>query len=175
MSSPILDMGNINMRLGPSNMGRCGNGRGVHSGGVTMHPLTVLHPIRNPDFGARKALLARDTFFVFLHNRPLSPDWSGWLQHCEDIDRGMCFMSSDRIKVRTCCSSTMGKEQWAWEPGVWEFWLVRGGNLPLTDGLDSRQLDESISSFINHVRRWDKQAHCSPLSDPSPPVIATGN
>ena len=45
MSSPILDMENINMRLGPSNMGRCGNGRGVHFGGVTMHPLTVLHPI----------------------------------------------------------------------------------------------------------------------------------
>ena len=44
MSSPILDMENINMRLGPSNMGRCGNGRGVHFGGVTMHPLTVLHP-----------------------------------------------------------------------------------------------------------------------------------
>ena len=45
MSSPILDMENINMRLGPSNMGRCGNGRGVHFGGVTMHPLTVLHPM----------------------------------------------------------------------------------------------------------------------------------
>ena len=45
MSSPILDMENINMRLGPSNMGRCGNGRGVHFGGVTMHPLIVLHPI----------------------------------------------------------------------------------------------------------------------------------
>ena len=30
MSSPILDMENINMRLGPSNMGRRGNGRGVH-------------------------------------------------------------------------------------------------------------------------------------------------
>ena len=44
MSSPILDMENINMRLGPSNMGRCGNGRGVHFGGVTMHPLTVGHP-----------------------------------------------------------------------------------------------------------------------------------
>ena len=44
MSSPILDMENINMRLGPSNMNRCGNGRGVHFGGVTMHPLTVLHP-----------------------------------------------------------------------------------------------------------------------------------
>ena len=59
MSSPILDMENINMRLGPSNMGRCGNGRGVHFGWVTiymlllyiyiyiyiyMHPLTVLHP-----------------------------------------------------------------------------------------------------------------------------------
>ena len=46
MSSPILDMENINMRLGPSNMGRCGNGRGVHFGGVTMHPLTVLYPRR---------------------------------------------------------------------------------------------------------------------------------
>ena len=45
MSSPILDMENINMRLAPSNMGRCGNGRGVHFGGVTMHPLTVGHPI----------------------------------------------------------------------------------------------------------------------------------
>ena len=45
MSSPILDMENINMRLGPSNMHRCGNGRGVHFGGVTMHPLTVGHPI----------------------------------------------------------------------------------------------------------------------------------
>ena len=45
MSSPILDMENINMRLGPSNMGRCGNGRGVHFGGVTMHPLTVGHPM----------------------------------------------------------------------------------------------------------------------------------
>ena len=45
MSFPILDMENRNMRLGPSNMGRCGNGRGVHFWGVTMHPLTVLHPI----------------------------------------------------------------------------------------------------------------------------------
>ena len=45
MSSPILDMENINMRLGPSNMGRCGNGRGIHFGGATMHPLTVGHPI----------------------------------------------------------------------------------------------------------------------------------
>ena len=45
MSSPVLDMENINMRLGPSNMGTCGNGSGVHFGGVTMHPLTVLHPI----------------------------------------------------------------------------------------------------------------------------------
>ena len=44
MSSLILDMENIKMRLGPSNMGRCGNGRGVHFGGVTMHPLTVGHP-----------------------------------------------------------------------------------------------------------------------------------
>ena len=32
MSSPILDMENIYMRLGPSNMGRCGNGKGVHFG-----------------------------------------------------------------------------------------------------------------------------------------------
>ena len=49
MSSPILDMENINMRLGPSNMGRCGNGKGVHFGGVTMHPLTVGHPITFDD------------------------------------------------------------------------------------------------------------------------------
>ena len=48
MSSPILDMENINMRLGPSKMGRCGNGRSVHFGGVTMHPLTVGHPKPKP-------------------------------------------------------------------------------------------------------------------------------
>ena len=50
MSSPILDMENVNMCLGPSNMGRCGNGRGVHFGGVTMHPLTVGHPIQPVDW-----------------------------------------------------------------------------------------------------------------------------
>ena len=56
MSSPILDMENINMCLGPSNMGRCGNGRGVHFGGVTMHPLTVLHSIGGTRFRLKEEL-----------------------------------------------------------------------------------------------------------------------
>ena len=85
MSSPILDMKNINMRLGPSNMGRCGNGRGVHFGGVTMHPLTVLHPITQATppcvvgklFGANHhmftPLLVDD--FHFCQKRSVLPDF----------------------------------------------------------------------------------------------------
>ena len=36
---------------------------------------------------------------------------------------------------------------------------------PLGTGINTRIFDEAISSFINHVRRWDHNAQCTPLSD----------
>ena len=44
MSSPILDMENIHTRLDPSNMGRCGNGTGVHFGGGYYAPPYCVTP-----------------------------------------------------------------------------------------------------------------------------------
>ena len=113
-------------------------------------------------------LLTKECFFICLHNRLRSPDWSGWLQKCEDFDRGFCFFSANRLKTRTYCSNNRGKEQWSWTPGVWEFWLIRGGTRPLSTGINTQFFDDAVSSFINHVGQWDHDAQCTPLSDFDP-------
>ena len=121
--------------------------------------------ITSPNFDRMNSLLTNECFFICVHNRLRSPDWSGWLQRCEDFDRGFCFLSANRLKTRTYCSSDRGTEQWSWAPGVWEFWLIRGGVRPLCTGINTRLFDGAISSFINHDRRWDHDAQCKPLSD----------
>ena len=68
------------------------------------------------------------------------------------MERGFCFASANRLKVRTYCSHDNGKEQWSWVAGVWDFWLVRGGKQALPVGLDHRLFDESLASFINMCR-----------------------
>ena len=63
------------------------------------------YDIPNPHFNVMNALLTQDTFFIFLHNRLLSPDWSGWFQRCEDMpqnQRGLCLVASEHGYVRIC-------------------------------------------------------------------------
>ena len=80
------------MRLGPSNMGRCGNGRGVHFGGVTMHPLTMLHPPGPPKHGQ---------FDRHVGYSP--PTVRNFLQHCLYIIWGMlCPLACLRFFLRNC-------------------------------------------------------------------------
>ena len=121
--------------------------------------------ISQPNFEAMSKLLASDCFFVFLHNRLSSEGWNGWLQKCEDIERGFCFASANRLNVRTYCSNGSAKEQWSWVAGVLEFWLIRGGNQPMYAGLDPSLFDESVASFMKHVKKWDPDATSTPLSE----------
>ena len=40
--------------------------------------------ITSPNFNRLNSLSTKQCFFICLHNRLRSPDWSGWLQGCED-------------------------------------------------------------------------------------------
>ena len=115
--------------------------------------------IPDPDFQhLTSLLLSRDTFFVILHNKDDSREWSSWLQGCEDSDNAFCFATADRVKTRIYAASSTGREQWTWSHGTWQYWLVRGQAQCFTEGLDCKAFDQAVHTMTAHTQRWDRAA-----------------